>query len=88
MSYPQVYSQLQHDILDQIDEEILSANRKHGDGPLADQFQVVSILTEELGEFAAAVNQGRIPDAQKELVQVAAVAINWLQRTGPHFSNK
>jgi len=33
----------------------------------------VSILTEELGEFAAAVNDGEPEQAEAELVQIAAV---------------
>ena len=34
----------------------------------------VAILTEEVGEFSAAVNEGRLAAAVEELVQVAAVA--------------
>lgn len=88
MGYPQIYSQLRSEVLELVDDEVFRANTKHGTGPLADPFQVVSILTEELGEVAKAVNQDKLEDARAEMVQVAAVAINWLQKTGPHFTNK
>jgi NTP pyrophosphatase (non-canonical NTP hydrolase) len=68
--------------------EIERGNNKHGDGPLATPQQVVCILTEELGEYSQAVMQGRVDDARKELIQVAAVAINHLIGTGPHFSSR
>jgi NTP pyrophosphatase (non-canonical NTP hydrolase) len=72
----------------QIEAEISRGNAKHGHGELATPVQVVSILCEELGEYAQAVMQGRMADARKELLQVAAVAINHLRGTGPHFSDR
>ena len=72
----------------EIDREIERGNKKHSHGELATPIQVVSILCEEIGEYAQAVMQGRIEDARKELVQVAAVALNHLRGTGPHFSSK
>ncbi len=75
-------------LLEEIDAEIERGNKKHGHGELATPIQVTAILCEELGEFAQAVMQGRIQDARKELLQVAAVAINHLKGTGPHFSSK
>jgi NTP pyrophosphatase (non-canonical NTP hydrolase) len=75
-------------LLDEIDAEIERGNRKHGHGELATPIQVVSILCEELGEYAQAVMQNRTEDARKELVQVVAVALNHLAGTGPHFSSK
>lgn len=71
-----------------IENEILRANVKHGHGPYATKMELIGILCEELGEFAQAVMQGREADAMKELTQVAAVAVNYLRGTGPHFSNK
>lgn len=71
-----------------IEDEILRGNLKHGTGPYANQMQVIGILVEELGEFAQAVMQGRDADAMKELTQVAAVAVNYMRGTGPHFSSK
>jgi NTP pyrophosphatase (non-canonical NTP hydrolase) len=75
-------------LLDEIDAEIERGNRKHGDGPIASPIQVVSILCEELGEFAQAVMQEKMDDARKELIQVVAVALNHLNGTGPHFSRR
>lgn len=75
-------------ILMEVEQEILRGNEKHGHGDLATPIQAVAILTKELGEFAAAIMQKRADDARKELIQVVAVAMNCLHRTGPHFSNK
>ena len=76
------------EVMNAVVREIDRGNEKHGTGPLASPIQVVSILVEELGEFAQAVMQNRLDDARKELTQVAAVAINHLCGTGPHFSSK
>lgn len=75
-------------LYDEIDREIQHGNAKHGEGELATPIQVVSILCEELGEYAQAILQNRPEAARKELLQVAAVAINHLRGTGPHFSSK
>lgn len=72
------------EIMAAIVREIDRGNEKHGTGPLASPIQVVSILVEEIGEFAQATMQNRSDDARKELIQVAAVAINHLCGTGPH----
>jgi len=71
----------------QINSEIRRGNEKHGHGELATPIEVVAILTEELGEFAACIMQGKEEEARKELIQVVAVACNWLLGTGPYFSN-
>lgn len=71
-----------------ISKEIERGNNKHGHAPIATPIEVVSILCEELGEFAQAVMQGRTEDARKELTQVAAVAVNSLLGIGPHFSSR
>ena len=42
-------------------------------------FHTLSILTEELGELAQALNDGDLEHAKEELVQVAAVALAWLE---------
>lgn len=76
------------EVLLEVDKEIERGNKKHGHGELATSIQVVAILCEELGEFAQAVMQGRVTDAREELIQVAAVALNHLKGTGPHFSSK
>ncbi len=72
----------------EVEREIERANEKHGHGPIATPLQVVAILTEELGEFAQATMQERPEDARKELLQVVAVAVNFLKGTGPHFSSR
>lgn len=69
-----------------VTKEIIRGNIKHGHGRIATPIEVISILAEELGEYAQAVMQGRIEDAEKELTQVAAVACNALSGNGPHFS--
>lgn len=74
-------------IILEITEEIERGNKKHISGPRADPIQLVSILCEELGEFAQA-SMKKLPSARSELVQVAAVAINYLNGTGPHFLGK
>lgn len=68
--------------------EIKRGNEKHGEGPLATPMQVVAILVEEIGEYAQAVLKGNDIDAEKELVQVCAVAFNHLLKTGPYYSQK
>lgn len=74
------------EVLSEIEREILRGNEKHGSGPLASHEQTSLILLEELGEYAQALLQCRLNDARKELIQVAAVAINHLRGTGPHYS--
>lgn len=39
----------------------------------------LSVLTEEVGEVAKAINDGDLQNLREELVQVAAVAIAWLE---------
>lgn len=39
----------------------------------------LAVLTEEVGEVAAAIQDGNTEDLRRELVQVAAVAIKWLE---------
>lgn len=75
-------------VYSEVIEEIDRGNQKHGSGPLASPLQVVSILTEEVGEFAGEINRGNMAKARKELIQVAAVAINALRETGPHVTTK
>ena len=76
------------EVITEIANEIDRGNEKHGDAPLASHVETISILVEELGEYAEAVMQRRPEDARKELTQLAAVAVNHLCGTGPHFSSK
>jgi hypothetical protein len=70
-----------------ISEEVDRGNAKHGDGHIASDLEAIAILVEELGEYSAAVMQGNVAQAQKELTQIAAVAANHLGG-GLHFTNK
>ncbi len=55
------------------------ARAKHGDGPIATNAQLLSVLMEEVGEVATALNQNLGEEEfRKELVQVASVAIRHL----------
>ena len=59
--------------------EGVSARRKHGDAPLATNAEALSVLVEEVGEVAMALNQNLSnEELKKELVQVASVAVRWL----------
>ena len=78
---------MHYTVLGRIADEIDRANKKHGNGnPLATDEDVALILLEELGEYAQALLKGQPMEADKELVQIAAVAFNHLVGTGPHRS--
>jgi NTP pyrophosphatase (non-canonical NTP hydrolase) len=66
-------------IIDLVIKEGYKARMKHGDAPLAINGEALSVLMEEVGEVATAMNQN-LPtgELRKELVQVASVAIRWL----------
>jgi NTP pyrophosphatase (non-canonical NTP hydrolase) len=70
-------------LLDILDERVRQQQKWDPDG-VPGQWSLstaerVSILTEELGEVASAVNDGDPIGARAELVQVAAVALRWLE---------
>jgi NTP pyrophosphatase (non-canonical NTP hydrolase) len=44
-------------------------------------FQWLTILTEEVGEVAKAINEDHQLEIRDELVQVIAVAVKWLENT-------
>ncbi len=48
--------------------------------PAYDAYKRLSVLTEEVGEVAQALNDGDFAHAREELVQVAAVAVAWLEQ--------
>ena len=71
------------DALHKINTQLILAEKKHPDF-VADLFQAVSILTEECGEVAQAVNDYRwnddsIEHIKEEVAQVGAVAIRFLE---------
>lgn len=74
-------------LLTAIKDEVDRGNLKHGHGELATTIQVIAILAEELGEFSSATMQNKPAQARHELIQVVAVAVNYLNGTGPHFSS-
>lgn len=66
-------------IVGDILKEGVKARAKHGDAPLASNEQVLSILVEEVGEVAKAINQNLPEDEyRKELTHVASVALRAL----------
>lgn len=44
-------------------------------------FQWLTILTEEVGEVAKAINEDHPLEIRTELIQVIAVAVKWLENT-------
>jgi len=59
--------------------EGIKARAKHGDAPIATNMELLSVLMEEVGEVATALNQNLgEKEFRKELVQVASVAIRYL----------
>lgn len=52
---------------------------KFGHKPLATDMQAVSVLGEEYGEFCRGINQRNRAHAEKEVLQVIAVSLAWLE---------
>jgi NTP pyrophosphatase (non-canonical NTP hydrolase) len=50
--------------------------------PLMDEHEKLTVMTEEVGEVARALLDGDEPNKRDELVQVAAVAVAWLESLG------
>ena len=76
-------------VANKIDTETSRAREKHGySAPQASELEALSILVEEVGEVAMAINQNRPKqELEKEIVQVASVAIRWLMGD-LHYSRK
>ena len=66
------------DIYKAIDLERHRQDRLHPTWP-ADARYALSVLAEEFGEVAEALNDGRERGLRAELVQVAAVCVRWLE---------
>ena len=64
--------------LDMIEYERSQQDFKFGTGDNSNERWLV-ILMEEVGEVAKAMLEGSGPDVLEELVQVAAVALAWLE---------
>lgn len=61
-----------------IDIERNRQDRIHPTWPV-DLHRCMSVLSEECGEVAAAVNDGRPTGMRAEIVQTAAVCVRWLE---------
>jgi NTP pyrophosphatase (non-canonical NTP hydrolase) len=66
------------DPLQRVLEERARQDRKWGEQNHRD-LRWLPILTEESGEVSKAINEEKPDQVEKELVQVAAVAIAWLE---------
>lgn len=64
-------------IFEHIAEERQFQNIKH---PLFPKEDRLAILIEEVGEVGKAINEHDRIELRKELIQVAAVAVRWLER--------
>ncbi len=72
------YDKTSH-VLGDVLTEGIKARAKHGDAPIATDMELLSVLMEEVGEVATALNQNLGEEEfRKELVQVASVAIRHL----------
>lgn len=63
-------------------QEELKAAGKFGDTPASHTMiddRKLTILTEEVGEVARAILDGKHSEVRTELIQVAAVAVSWLE---------
>jgi len=74
-----VFSHAWPDVIMLIKEENVRARSKHEGAPQASELEALSILGEEFGEVAMAINQN-LPkkELEKEIIQVASVAVRWL----------
>lgn len=65
--------------LKNINQSVSKARKKHPKFAFS-AFQVVSIATEELGEFAQAINDGDLKAADSEARDLIAVLVRFLER--------
>lgn len=66
------------DPLSEVMLERAAQDRKWGEQNHPDLYWL-AILTEEVGELAQALIEGRAADARRELTQVTAVGLAWLE---------
>ena len=70
----------EQDIWSEIRGERRYQDDKWGSDP-RDYFVLLAVMTEEVGEVAQAINDGKsLPDLRAELVQVAAVAVKMIEQ--------
>lgn len=65
--------------IDSINQNVAKARKKHPKFAFS-TFQVVGIATEELGEFAQAINDGDLKAADLEARDLIAVLVRFLER--------
>lgn len=65
--------------IDSINQNVAKARKKHPKFAFSTA-QVVSIATEELGEFAQAINDGDLKAADSEARDLIAVLVRFLER--------
>ena len=65
--------------IDSINQNVAKARKKHPKFAFSTA-QVVSIATEELGEFAQAINDGDLKAADLEARDLIAVLVRFLER--------
>lgn len=71
-------------LFDQITEERQRQDKKWGRNfPDRTDFQWLTILTEEVGEAAKAINDGDEENLLEEVIQCAAVCLSWLELRTP-----
>ncbi len=77
MSYPGVGVNIL--LLDQVDDELCQAERKHG--PIHSLHEGLAVIDEELHEFRMEVykDQPNYEHARRELIQVAAMALRTIK---------
>ena len=66
------------DFYEKVDSERIRQDKKHSPQP-RNAHQWLSILMEEVGETAEALNDGNSARMEHELIQVAAVAKAWYE---------
>lgn len=64
--------------------DIPSIDPSEVEGTLDALRQRLSLLDEETGEYARALNQGDVEDATKEAVDIAYIALGTIHRLGQH----
>lgn len=69
---------MRSDTLSKITTALQSARLRHPEFP-KNLFEQLSIITEELGEMAQALNDGNERDARKEALDTIAVLIRFLE---------
>lgn len=60
-------------------QDELFPNQEPGWSGAPGDYEMLAVLVEEVGEVAKASMEGVTKDLQRELVEVAAVAVKWLE---------